>query len=85
MDWFSGYADADGCICKNGNGNAQGLQIASIEKEFLMDVKLMLQTCGINTKVSLMRGESQSYLPDGRGDYKYFDTKPLWRLCINFL
>ena len=46
MDWFSGYADADGCICKN-EGN-QSLQIASIEKEFLMDIKLMLQT--FNTK-----------------------------------
>ena len=80
MDWFSGYADADGCITTN-EGN-QSLQISSIEKEFLMDVKLMLQTCGINTKISLMRGTSQSYLPDGRGDYKYFDTKPLWRIII---
>ena len=80
MDWFSGYADADGCITTN-EGN-QSLQISSIEKKFLMDVKLMLQTCGINTKISLMRGTSQSYLPDGRGDYKYFDTKPLWRIII---
>ena len=72
MDWFSGYADADGCITTN-EGN-QSLQISSIEKEFLMDVKLMLQTCGINTKISLMRGDSQSYLPDGKGGKKYFDT-----------
>ena len=80
MDWFSGYTDADGCITTN-EGN-QSLQICSIEKEFLMNVKLMLQTCGINTKISLMREESQSYLPDGRGSHKYFDTKPLWRIII---
>ena len=47
-----------------------------------MNVKLMLQTCGINTKISFIREESQSYLPDGKGGKKYFDTKPLWRLCI---
>ena len=80
MDWFSGYADADGCIATNQNN--QSLQISSIEKGFLMNVKLMLQTCGINTKISLMRDDSQSYLPDGKGGKKYFDTKPIWRLII---
>jgi len=80
MEWFSGYADADGCVCEN--DNIQTLQITSIEKTFLQNVKLMLQTCGINTKISLMKKEGKSYLPDGKNNYKYFDTKNLWRLNI---
>ena len=48
MDWFSGYADADGCITTMKVINHYN----SIENT-LMDVKLMLQTCGINTKIFL--------------------------------
>jgi len=80
MDWFSGYADGDGCITTN-EGN-QSLQIGSIEKEFLINIKLLLQTCGINTTISLVKHKNKSYLPDRKGNYKYFDTKPLWRIII---
>jgi ribonucleoside-diphosphate reductase alpha chain len=80
MEWFSGYCDADGCISNNKNN--QQLQISSINKDFLMNVKYMLQTCGINPKIRGMRTTGQSYLPDGKGGNKFFDTKPLFRLLI---
>ena len=80
LEWFSGYCDADGSISNNGTN--QQLQVSSINHDFLMNVKLMLQTCGINPKVRLMRKEGKSYLPDGHGGSKYFDTQPLYRLLI---
>ena len=80
MEWFSGYCDADGCIANNQNN--QQLQISSINNEFLMNVKLMLQTCGVNPKIRQMRETGTSYLPDGKGGYKDFVTQPLFRLLI---
>ena len=82
MDWFSGYCDADGCISRNGKN--QSLQISSIHKEFLVNIKLMLQTCGINSIVSLNMNERKVKLPknDGSNEYKEYECKKLWRLLI---
>ena len=80
LDWFAGYCDADGSICRN-DGNEQ-LQVASINKEFLENIKLLLQTCGINPKIKLSQTRTESYLPDGKGGYKYFEVKPIYRLLV---
>ena len=80
LQWFSGYCDADGCITNNKTN--QQLQICSINKEFLTNIKLMLQTCGINPKISNMIKKDTTYLPDGKGGYRDFNTKPLYRLLI---
>lgn len=80
LDWFAGYCDADGTIAKNGDN--EQLQVASINKEFLENIKLLLQTCGINPKVKLGQTRTQSYLPDGKGGYKYFNVQPIYRLLI---
>ena len=78
--WFAGYCDADGTIARNGDN--EQLQVGSINYEFLQHVKLMLQTCGINPKIRQLRDKGQSYMPDGKGGYKYFDTQPFYRLLI---
>jgi ribonucleoside-diphosphate reductase alpha chain len=80
LDWFAGYCDADGSICKNGEN--EQLQVSSINREFLENIKLLLQTCGINPKVKLSQDRTQSYLPDGKGSYKYFEVKPIYRLLV---
>ena len=80
MDWFAGYCDADGTISRNGDN--EQLQVASINYEFLQHVKLLLQTCGINPKIRLSREKGQSYLPDGKGGHKYFDTQHCYRLLV---
>ena len=82
MDWFSGYCDADGTISRNGKN--QSLQISSIHKEFLIDIKLMLQTCGISSVVSLNMDKRKTYLPknDGSNKYQEYNCKKLWRLLI---
>lgn len=80
LEWLAGYADADGSISKNGSN--ESLQISSIHKEFLTKIKLMLQTCGITSKVTVNMDKRIASLPDGRGGYKNYDCKKLWRLLI---
>jgi ribonucleoside-diphosphate reductase alpha chain len=80
LDWFAGYCDADGSISKNGEN--EQLQVSSINKEFLENIKLLLQTCGVNPKIKLSQNRTESYLPDGKGGYKYYEVKPLYRLLI---
>lgn len=78
IEWFSGYCDVDGCISVNGT-NKQ-LEVYSINKEFLINVKLMLQTCGVNPKIIMMDEKSKSYLPDGQEGY---DTKNVYSLIVS--
>lgn len=80
MAWFSGYCDADGTIANNG-GNQQ-LQMCGINREFLLNIKFMLQTCGVNAKLKHMKSSGVSNLPDGRGGYRDFNTQPLYRVLV---
>ena len=80
LDWFAGYCDGDGSIAVNGTN--QSLQISCIHKEFLLQIKLMLQTCGISSKVTVNMNERLSYLPDGKGGMTYYESKKLWRLLV---
>jgi ribonucleoside-diphosphate reductase alpha chain len=80
LEWFAGYCDADGTIARNGEN--EQLQVASINNEFLQNVKLLLQTCGINPKIKLSQIREKSYLPDGKDGHKYFNVKPIYRLLI---
>jgi len=80
LEWFSGYCDADGCISHNGEN--QQLQASSIDRDFLLKVKFMLQTCGINPKISKMRDERERLLPDTNRELKLYKCKPLYRLLI---
>jgi ribonucleoside-diphosphate reductase alpha chain len=79
--WFAGYCDADGSISLNGEN--EQLQVSSINYEFLQHVRLLLQTCGINPKIKQMRGKGQSYLPDGNGGNKYYESQAIYRLLIS--
>jgi ribonucleoside-diphosphate reductase alpha chain len=83
LDWLAGYLDADGTVLDN-NGS-QSLQIPSVEKEFLKEIQLMLQTLGCDSKVTLNRLDGIYDLPknDGTGDLGKYSCKELNRLIIN--
>lgn len=83
LEWFAGLCDADGSICKNGINYS--LQVGSIHKKFLNDIKLMLQTCGINSKIGLSREEGKQLLPknDGSGESDLYDCCKTYRLLIS--
>ena len=81
LEWFSGYCDADGTIAKNGTN--ESLQVASVEREFITKVKLMLQTCGINPKVTLARNAGKHMLPDSNRNLKEYNCKTVYRLLVS--
>lgn len=82
LDWFAGLLDSDGCLTSN-NGS-QSLQISSIDLDFLYEVRLMLQTLGVDSKVILGMPKRKGMMPknDGTGDYGEYDCKQSWRLLI---
>ena len=81
LEWLSGLIDSDGHITKN--GETESLQISSIHLNFLKELKLMLQTLGVDSKIKLMRDESLRMLPDGRGGQKEYNCKKIWRILIS--
>ena len=81
LRWLEGLSDADGTICRNGTN--ESLQIGSIEFKFLDEIRMMLLTLGVHSKVTKAFDARLTMLPDGRGGYKEFDCKPLWRLLVS--
>jgi ribonucleotide reductase alpha subunit len=77
LEWLAGLLDSAGCVARNDSNEA--LQIASIHFEFLDRIRLMLQTLGVQSKVTLAQNERKTFMPDG----KEYDCKPLWRLLIS--
>ena len=81
LRWLEGLSDADGTICRNGTN--ESLQISSIQFKFLDEIRMMLLTLGVHSKVTKAFDARLTMLPDGRGGYKEFECKPLWRLLAS--
>jgi len=77
LAWLAGLIDTDGTITRDG-----GIQIGSINKEFLDEVRLMLTTMGVQAKVTFMRSGGPRRMPDGHGGTKEYETKDCYRLII---
>lgn len=82
LEWLAGLLDSDGTICFN--GKTQSFQIGSINKNFLKEVQLMLQTLGVVSKVTKNQDAGERSLPanDGSGDKKLFYCQESYRLLI---
>ena len=81
LRWFEGLCDADGSIARNGTN--ESIQVASIQFTFLDEIRMMLLTLGVHSKVSKAFDARLTMLPDGRGGMKEFECKPLWRLLVS--
>lgn len=77
LEWLAGLFDGDGTELKEG-----GLQLVSVDYEFLLDLQKLLSTLGVQCKVLIGNMERQTLLPDGHGGKKLFDCLPSWRICI---
>ena len=82
LDWFAGLCDGDGTVTTN--GNAQSIQIVSVNNKFLKDIQLMLQTLGVYSKITdaLEGGMYDMPANDGTGGKKQYECKPAWRILI---
>ena len=82
LDWFAGLLDSDGTVVRN--SKTQGFQIGSINKEFLKEVQLMLQTLGVQSKVTKNVDKGIRMLPlnDGSGENGEFLCQEAFRLLL---
>lgn len=80
LDWLAGILDADGCLVQN--NTSQSLQITAIDKEFLINIMLMLNTLGIHTKVRINKKGTYKPMNDGHGGKKMYYSHQLYRLII---
>jgi ribonucleoside-diphosphate reductase alpha chain len=81
LEWLAGLLDSDGTVVRNGDNEA--LQIGSIHYEFLDRIRLMLQTLGVNSKVTLNKPVGVRLLPDGKGGRKEYNCQPIYRILIS--
>ncbi len=78
VEWLCGLIDADGTVTNN--KGCLSIQIGSIDKKFLCDAMLMLQTLGIYSSVKWMRDEGKVQI---RPTEKTYKTQTIWRLLIS--
>ena len=81
LEWLAGLLDSDGTVARNGIN--ESLQIGSINLQFLLNIRLMLQTLGIDSKVNQLREKSYRLLPDGKGGSREYFCQTLYRLLIS--
>lgn len=77
LDWLAGLFDGDGTELKEG-----GLQLSSVDRNFLSNVQALLSTIGVQSKISLGNKECVRSMPDGRGEYKEYMCQNSYRICI---
>lgn len=77
LDWLAGLFDGDGCELKEG-----GLQLASVNREFLIGVQKLLTTLGSSSKVVPGNKAGMKMMPNGKHDPKLFFCQETYRICV---
>ncbi len=75
VEWFTGLCDGDGCAIRQ--GSSYSLQITSINREFLIAVRRMLQTMGCDPKVRLDRDARRETIRGAE-----YECKSAYRLLV---
>jgi hypothetical protein len=80
LEWFAGLLDSDGTVVRSPNSTS--VQITSVNREFLADVRLMLTTLGVRGKIGQMSTAGVRSMPDGRGGKKDYFCQRSDRLVL---
>jgi ribonucleoside-diphosphate reductase alpha chain len=80
LEWFAGLCDSDGVLCKN--NKTEHLQVTSTHKDFLIDVQFLLQSLGVNSKITVMSEEGYKSLPNHKGGNSDYLYKKAYRILI---
>ena len=78
LAWLAGLIDSDG----NRNSKDGSVSIASINREFLLEVRLMLNTLDVSGSVLPLKDECEKLMHDDNGDKKAYHCKKSYRLTI---
>jgi ribonucleotide reductase alpha subunit len=77
LDWFAGLCDGDGTVLIEG-----GIQICSINRQFLLSVQKLLTTLGCPSKVCSAQKSGFRDMPDGKGGKREYFCQDLYRLML---
>jgi ribonucleoside-diphosphate reductase alpha chain len=77
LNWLAGLIDSDGCE------SDKCIQIWSVDRNFLNNVKLMLNTLGVTGNISIGRRSDKRELPNGKGGFSLYDCQDCWRINIS--
>ena len=85
ISWLEGFLDMEGCVVnvQSENGINQSLQAASIHKDFLFRIKLLLHLLGIHSKVVDGLEAGERLMPDGHGGMKPYFCQKSYRILIS--
>lgn len=87
--YFRGLWYADATVGSYNTGKSYGEPIslihATIQKEHLRELQILLLNLGINAKIHFDRKAGKNLLPknDGSGEYKLYDTKSMDRIIVS--
>jgi len=79
LNWLAGIIDSDGTL----NSKDGSIGISSINKDFLNNIKLMLNTLGCNATLSLNKEEEIKEMPFDKTKNKEYLCQTSYRLLIN--
>lgn len=79
LDWLAGLIDSDGTR----SSKEGGFSVWSVDKDFLLKVRLMLNTLGVQANVVLGKEACTKLMPDGMGGYKEFLCQESYRLLVS--
>lgn len=80
LAWLAGLLDADGNVVRN--GETFGVHLASINSEFLQEVRYLLHTLGVQPKITVLHEARKAALPNGNGGTAFFNCQPINRMII---
>jgi ribonucleoside-diphosphate reductase alpha chain len=86
LEWLTGFLDGDGTVINQvepPNSTAISIQATSVDKAFLVQIRYMLQTMGVQSTIQPGRLGGKRKLPDGKGGKKEYDCKLLWRMIVS--
>lgn len=80
LNWLAGIIDSDGCR----NSKDGAISISSINRDFLLKIKYMLNTLGTTGVISIMHKEGKRSLPSSvNGELREYHCQDSYRLTIN--
>ena len=77
LDWLSGLFDGDGTELKEG-----GLQLVSVNNQFLKDVQMLLSTVGVQAKIIKASDAGLRLMPNHKDGSSYYNCQESFRICI---
>ena len=79
LSFLAGLIDSDGT--QNDKGGS--INISSINKYFLQNIKYLLQTLGVTGTLTLMKKACKKSMPNGNGGLSLYNCKNCYRLIIS--